>query len=61
MKVSPVCLQKHLSMDHLEGYQEQISLLKLVREGFLKALFKLQIIIKDWLNLGRKSKFLLFK
>lgn len=33
MKVSPVCLQKHLSMDHLEGYQEQISLLKLFPEG----------------------------
>lgn len=43
MKVSAVCLQKHLSMDHLEGYQEQI-VLKLVRGGFLKALFKLQII-----------------
>lgn len=44
MKVSAVCLQKHLSMDHLEGYQEQISLLKLFRGGFLKALFMLQII-----------------
>lgn len=43
MKVSAVCLQNHLSMDHLEGYQEQI-VLKLVRGGFLKALFKLQII-----------------
>lgn len=36
LKVSPVGLQKpRLSMDHLEAYQEQMNLLKPVREGFL--------------------------